>query len=151
MSDTRKTGDSAETETTTDRRSFLGGVLTAAAAGAGAAMAAGTAGAAQPPTPPAGPPSGSPPQGGRPPGGGPPQNDMQQRLAPPARGPQLFRVEQDIRFCEVDGKVPTDLAGGFYRTGPDAQFPLRQGNIPFDGEGHVSLFRFENGNVHYKS
>jgi hypothetical protein len=128
MSDQRNTGPSADTESATDRRAFLGGVITAGAT----ALAAAAAGAAQPatPSPPAGPPSGSPPQGGRPPGGGPPQNDMQQRMAPPSRGPQLFRVEQDIAFCEVDGKVPTDLAGAFYRTGPDAQFPLRQGNIP---------------------
>ena len=51
----------------------------------------------------------------------------------------------------MDGKIPADLDGGFYRTGPDAQFPLQQGNIPFDGEGHVSLFRFKDGVVHYKS
>ncbi|HWL64327.1 MAG TPA: carotenoid oxygenase family protein [Steroidobacteraceae bacterium] len=144
MSDQPITGPSAD-ESATDRRSFLGGVITA---GAGV-LAAAAAGAAQPGGPPPG--QGSPPSGGRPPAGGPPINDMEQRLAPPARGPQLFRVEQDIAYCEVEGKVPTDLAGGFYRTGPDAQFPLRQGNIPFDGEGHVSLFRFDKGNVHYKS
>jgi carotenoid cleavage dioxygenase len=147
MSDQRKAGESTGNEptTTVDRRAFPGAALTAAA-GAGAVLGAGAAGAAQPPGPPAGGPPGGPPAGG------PPGNDMQQRFGPPAaRGPQLFRVEQDIRFCEVDGKIPADLAGGFYRTGPDAQFPLQAGNIPFDGEGHVSLFRFENGNVHYKS
>jgi carotenoid cleavage dioxygenase len=151
MSDTRKPGDEAGTESTNvDRRNFLGGALTAA----GATLAAAAAGAAQPGGPPPGGPGG-PPGAGGPPGGAPggaPRSEMEQRYGPPtARGPQLFRVEQDIRYCEVEGKVPTDLAGGFYRTGPDAQFPLRPGNIPFDGEGHVSLFRFDNGNVHYKS
>lgn len=147
MSEQRKAGERAGDESTAvDRRSFIGSVLTAAA-GAGAALGAATSNAAQPP----GPPAGGPP-GGRGPGAGPPQNDMQQRLGPPAgRGPQLFRVEQDIRYCEVDGKIPADLYGAFFRTGPDAQFPLKAGNIPFDGEGHVSQFRFENGNVHYKS
>jgi carotenoid cleavage dioxygenase len=68
-----------------------------------------------------------------------------------SRGPSLFRVEQDIFDCEVDGKLPADLAGVFYRVGPDAQYPMSPRNIPFDGEGHVSMFRFENGRVSYKS
>ena len=68
-----------------------------------------------------------------------------------ARGPQLFRAELDITDCEVDGKIPADLDGAFYRVGPDAQYPLRAGNIPFDGEGHVSMFRFKNGRVNLKT
>jgi carotenoid cleavage dioxygenase-like enzyme len=138
MSDESKAGQSAASATTVDRRAFMGGVITAA----GATIAAGAASAAQPPGPPAGgPPSGEVPRSG-----------IEQRYGPPtARGPQLFRVEQDIAYCEVEGKIPTDLNGGFYRTGPDAQFPMRQGNIPFDGEGHVSLFRFKDGNAHFKS
>ncbi len=26
---------------------------------------------------------------------------------PTPRGPRLFRQEQDIRYCEVDGKLPS--------------------------------------------
>ena len=126
-----------EETTNVDRRSFLGGALTA---GVGAALVTANTAAAQAPGPGSGPPPGFGPPGGGPPGS-----------APASRGPQLFRVEQDIHYCEVDGKIPTDLSGAFFRTGPDAQFPLRPGNIPFDGEGHVSQFRFENGNVHFKS
>ena len=125
----------AESAGAVDRRQFMGGALTAAA-GVGTALAAGQAAAQQPP---AGAPLGS---------------SIEKRYAnepTTPRGPRLFRVEQDISYCEVDGKIPADLNGGFFRTGPDAQFPLRPGNIPFDGEGHVSQFRFENGNVHYKS
>jgi carotenoid cleavage dioxygenase-like enzyme len=130
MSEELKDGRSAATTTSVDRRAFMGGVLTAA----GATLAATAAGAAQP--------------GGQ----QGPRSGIEERYGPPSeRGPQLFRVEMDIRYCEVEGKVPTDLKGAFYRTGPDAQFPMRPGNIPFDGEGHVSQFRFENGNVHYKS
>ncbi len=83
----------------------------------------------------------------------PPQaSDIAERYGPPPpRVPQLFRVEQDIIDCEVEGKIPADLNGAFYRTGPDAQYPLQAGNIPFDGEGHVSMFRFQNGRVNYKS
>ncbi len=66
-------------------------------------------------------------------------SDIAQRYAAPAGArPALFRVEMDIADCEVDGKIPADLSGAFFRVGPDAQFPLRAGNIPFDGEGHVS-------------
>lgn len=66
-------------------------------------------------------------------------------------GPQLHRVESDIAELEVEGRLPADLDGVFYRVGPDAQYPLHAGNIPFDGEGHVSMFRFENGRVSFKS
>lgn len=63
----------------------------------------------------------------------------------------LFRVEMDIRHCEIEGRLPADLAGAFYRVGPDPQFPMVKGNIPFDGEGHVSLFRIGDGRVDYRS
>ncbi len=66
-------------------------------------------------------------------------------------GPQLFRVEADVKDVEIEGKIPADLNGAFYRTGPDAQYPLAPGNIPFDGEGHVSMWRIKDGRVDYKS
>lgn len=63
-----------------------------------------------------------------------------------------FRVECDLRDCEVEGKVPREINGTFYRVGPDFQYPSRApNNIPFDGEGHVSLFRIADGRVHFKS
>ncbi len=143
MSDERKTGSASQTSETTvavDRRKFMGGALTA-----GAALAAGAAAAQQPPARgPGGP-------------GGAIGSDIEKRYGPGGPGaavgvgPRLFREEQEIRHCEVDGKLPADLKGAFFRVGPDAQFPMRQGNIPFDGEGHVSQFLFEDGAVHYKS
>jgi carotenoid cleavage dioxygenase len=63
----------------------------------------------------------------------------------------LYRVEMDIRDCEVEGKIATDLSGAFYRVGPDPQYRMQKGNIPFDGEGHVSMFRIHNGQVDYRS
>ena len=53
--------------------------------------------------------------------------------------------------CEVEGTLPSDLNGTFYRVGPDFQYPPREPNIPLDGEGHIGMFRFENGHVDYKS
>jgi len=59
-----------------------------------------------------------------------------------------FRAEVDIRDCEVEGEIPDSLAGAFYRVGPDFQYPPRcPQNIPFDGEGHVAMFRFTEGHV----
>lgn len=68
------------------------------------------------------------------------------RAAPP------FRAEIDLADCEVEGRIPDDLHGSFYRVGPDFQYPPKfPDNIPFDGEGHVSLFRFAAGRVDLKS
>ena len=66
-------------------------------------------------------------------------------------GPGLYRLEADVLHCEVEGTIPPDLNGAFYRVGPDPQFPLVSGNIPFDGEGHVSMFRIKDGRVDYRS
>jgi carotenoid cleavage dioxygenase len=64
------------------------------------------------------------------------------------------RTEMDLRDCEVEGALPTDLHGVFYRVGPDPQYPKPPqyaGDIPFDGEGHVSMFRIRNGHVDYRT
>jgi carotenoid cleavage dioxygenase-like enzyme len=109
-----------------DRRSFMGGALGAAAA-AGTLMA--QRAQAQPP-------------------GGPSEEDIRPSMRRPT---SLYRLECDVRDCEVDGEVPSDLNGAFYRVGPDAQYPLEPRDIPFDGEGHVSMFRIKGGRVDYKS
>ena len=122
------------------RRQFMGGAIGAAGATLMAAADAQVpAGAPQPA-----------PNSATPPAGAPRASDMAERYTPPpaARGPQLFRAELDITDCEVEGKIPVDLDGAFYRVGPDAQYPMRAGNIPFDGEGHVSMFRFKIGRAH---
>jgi carotenoid cleavage dioxygenase len=62
-----------------------------------------------------------------------------------------FRTEVDIFDCEVEGKIPDGFEGTFYRVGPDPQYPLKAGNIAFDGEGMVGAFRFKNGKVSFKS
>jgi carotenoid cleavage dioxygenase-like enzyme len=63
----------------------------------------------------------------------------------------LSRIEADVRDCEITGKIPADLSGAFYRVGPDPQYPLLPRNIPFDGEGHVCMFRIRDGRVDYRS
>ena len=109
------------------RRAFMGGTLGVAAALSQTALA-------QPAAPPA-------------PGTAPPAD-----LPPLLRTDNpLYRLEADVRDCEVEGTVPSDLRGAFYRVGPDPQYPLAPGNIPFDGEGHASMFRLKDGRVDYRS
>lgn len=62
-----------------------------------------------------------------------------------------LRAEIDVSDCVVVGKLPESLSGGFYAVGPDPQYPLVAGNIPFDGDGHVRMFRFRDGRVDYRS
>jgi len=111
---------------TFDRRQFLGSAI--GVAGAAAAL---SAGGLMPESAQAQPPGF---------GGGQPQS-----------GPRLFRAEIDVHDCEVTGRIPDDLNGAFYRVGPDPQYPLPPRNIPFDGEGHVSMFRIKNGRADYKT
>ncbi len=117
------------------RRAFLGG----AALGTGAALAGlGTAPARAAESPPGG--QVDFPESPRAFGGGPPGTNN--------------RAEIDLYDCEVEGKLPTDLDGSWFRVGPDPQYPKPEKyaeDIMFDGEGHVSLFRFKNGHVDYRT
>jgi len=62
-----------------------------------------------------------------------------------------FRAETDILDLEVEGELPSDLEGTFYRVQPDYLYPPRYDNdVPFNGDGHISMFRFANGHVDFK-
>ncbi|HUK01901.1 MAG TPA: carotenoid oxygenase family protein [Steroidobacteraceae bacterium] len=66
----------------------------------------------------------------------------------------VYRSENDLYDCEVEGELPADLNGIFFRVGPDPQYPKPDKyahDIPFDGEGHLSMFRFQNGHVDFRS
>lgn len=59
-----------------------------------------------------------------------------------------FRFEGELFDLEVEGEVPKELDGTFYRVGPDQQFPPKMGDAnPFNGDGIVTAFRFNNGHV----
>ena len=53
---------------------------------------------------------------------------------------------------QVDGTVPTDIEGTFFRNGPGRQ---KVGGTPighwFDGDGMVCAFSFRNGRVHFRN
>ncbi len=62
------------------------------------------------------------------------------------------RVEADIFDLEIHGELPREMNGCWYRMTPDPQYPPRLGDdIYLSGDGMISLFRFENGHVDYKS
>ncbi len=58
------------------------------------------------------------------------------------------RIECDIRDLVVEGSLPADMQGSWYRSIPDPQYPPMLGDdIYLSGDGMVSLFRFEAGHV----
>lgn len=61
-------------------------------------------------------------------------------------------IEADVpRLDVVDGGVPQDLEGAFFRVAPDPQFPpLAEDDIWFNGDGMVSRFGFRDGTVSLK-
>jgi carotenoid cleavage dioxygenase-like enzyme len=63
------------------------------------------------------------------------------------------RLESELRDLEVvQGEVPADLNGTLYRCGPDPQYPPMLGDSVFiDGEGLVSMFRFDHGHVDFRT
>jgi carotenoid cleavage dioxygenase-like enzyme len=62
------------------------------------------------------------------------------------------RIEADVTDLEVEGELPPELDGAFYRVAADHQFPPRFANdVPFNGDGMVSMFRIQDGRVHLKS
>ena len=63
------------------------------------------------------------------------------------------RFEADVYDCEVWGEIPSDIEGTFYRLQCDFAYrpPENEWFTGFNGDGHVSAFRFANGSVDYKS
>lgn len=62
------------------------------------------------------------------------------------------RIEADIYDLEVDGEIPADLNGAFYRNGADAQYPPLLGDdIYLNGDGMVTMLRFNDGHADLKS
>lgn len=61
------------------------------------------------------------------------------------------RLEGDIFELEVDGKVPPEINGTFYRVQPDHRFPpLFEDDIHFNGDGNITAFRIQDGHVDFK-
>ena len=62
------------------------------------------------------------------------------------------RIEGDIYDLVVEGEIPAEIEGRWYRATPDPQYPPSFEDDTFlSGDGMVSMFRIENGHVDYKS
>lgn len=64
-----------------------------------------------------------------------------------------LRTESNVEGLElVEGHLPPELQGTWYRGGADRQYPPMTGDDIFiDGEGMVHMVRFEDGHVTYRS
>ncbi len=64
-----------------------------------------------------------------------------------------MRTESTIEGLEIiQGAIPEGLEGTLYRNGADWQYPSgRNDDIFIDGEGMYHMFRFEDGQVSYRS
>ena len=60
------------------------------------------------------------------------------------------RLEGEVGDLVVLGNVPPDLDGVFYRIMCDPFVPPHPGNVPIDGDGNLSAFRFKDSRVDFK-
>ncbi|TKX21367.1 putative retinal pigment epithelial membrane protein 2 [Elsinoe australis] len=60
------------------------------------------------------------------------------------------RLEGEIADLVVLGEVPAEIKGTFYRVMVDPALPPVPGNVPLDGDGNISAFRFHEGRVDMK-
>ena len=60
-------------------------------------------------------------------------------------------VECDAPDLVIEGELPKDLAGTYYRNGPDPLHPPREGDTYhwFDGDGMVHGVYFRDGRASY--
>jgi carotenoid cleavage dioxygenase len=62
-----------------------------------------------------------------------------------------MRTECDIYDLVVEGNLPKEINGQWYRTVPDPQYPPMLGHDTYlSGDGMISSFLFENGHVDFK-
>jgi carotenoid cleavage dioxygenase len=61
------------------------------------------------------------------------------------------RFEADIADCEVQGQIPRDIDGAFYRVGAEWYYPpMFADDGIVNGDGYVSMFRIRDGRVSFK-
>jgi carotenoid cleavage dioxygenase-like enzyme len=63
-----------------------------------------------------------------------------------------MRFEAEVLDCDVEGTLPAALQGTFYRSCADRRFPpLYPDDTPYNSDGAVDLFRFDDGHVDFRS
>ena len=83
----------------------------------------------------------------------PPPETMQWPDTPKFRG--FFapsRIEADVYDLEVEGRIPPELSGAFYRAAADTQYPPRYASdVYINGDGMIHMVQFENGHADLKT
>jgi all-trans-8'-apo-beta-carotenal 15,15'-oxygenase len=60
--------------------------------------------------------------------------------------------EYEYWIEDIEGEIPTDLRGTFFRNGPGLlDINGQQIHHPFDGDGMINAFTFDQGKVHYRN
>src|SRR6516225_1106048 len=67
------------------------------------------------------------------------------------RGFEPIDFECDYARLLIEGEVPAELNGTFYRIGPNPQFTPRGEYNPLGGDGMVHAFRIRDGRVSYRN
>jgi carotenoid cleavage dioxygenase len=62
-----------------------------------------------------------------------------------------WRMEGDASDLAVSGRIPRDLAGTYYRNGPNPAYEPKGRYHWFDGDGMVHAVRLENGRAFYRN
>src|SRR5665213_681423 len=61
------------------------------------------------------------------------------------------RIEGEVFDLVIEGELPADIEGHWYRSIPDPQYPPKRGwDTYLSGDGMVSLFSFEDGHVDFR-
>src|SRR5258708_3517003 len=68
-----------------------------------------------------------------------------------SKGFAPIRMECDSAYLTIEGEVPAELDGTFYRIGPNPQFAPRGSYNPLNGDGMVHAFRLQEGRVSYRN
>lgn len=68
-----------------------------------------------------------------------------------SKGFEPIRMECDCAHLTIEGKVPAEIDGTFYRIGPSPQFAPRGNYNPLNGDGMVHAFRVHQGEVSYRN
>jgi carotenoid cleavage dioxygenase-like enzyme len=68
-----------------------------------------------------------------------------------SEGFEPIGMECDYAYLVVEGEMPADLDGSFYRVGPNPQFAPRGNYNPLNGDGMVHAFHVRDGRVSYRN
>lgn len=68
-----------------------------------------------------------------------------------SKGFEPIRMECECAHLSIEGEIPADLNGSFYRIGPNPQFAPREHYNPLNGDGMVHAFHVRKGRVSYRN